>query len=135
MRRALLAAVVCVVLAGAAAAYGRVEGEHAVDVQQHGILAVRAAVGTRFPHPRQEVWDPGGRLDCLMYDVKGNIFALELCFDPAGRLVEAVDRRHGERIWSVRWDPSAGPLRYSARRLETAVRNTPADGHFVGLEP
>lgn len=45
--------------------------------------------------------------DCLTYRRGKNPFALELCVDHSGRVVEAIDRRSEvRRIWSVRFDPT-----------------------------
>jgi hypothetical protein len=51
-------------------------------------------------------------MDCLLYKRGRNPFALELCFDGAGRVIEAIDRRGGSpRISSIREDPSASNIR------------------------
>ena len=53
----------------------------------------------------------GPGLDCLLYGRGSNPFALEFCFDPAGRVVEAIDRRGTvPRIWSLREQPSASNI-------------------------
>ena len=47
------------------------------------------------------------RFDCLVYERGRNDFALELCIDDRGRVVEAIDRRDGTaEVWSLRDDPS-----------------------------
>ena len=44
---------------------------------------------------------------CLVYERGRNDFALELCVDARGRVVEAIDRRDGTaEVWSLRDDPS-----------------------------
>jgi len=119
----------------AAVAYGRSEGERAVDVQQRGLLAVRAAVGARLVHPTQSVYDPGSGLQCLVYRVGRRPSALELCFDSAGGLIEAVDRRGKERISTVRWSRSDAPLHIPPSEVVQAVKNViPAD-RLEGLLP
>jgi hypothetical protein len=45
--------------------------------------------------------------DCLVYERGRNDFALELCVDDDGRVIEAIDRRDGTaEVWSLRDDPS-----------------------------
>ncbi len=77
-------------------------------VDQPALDAYRIAVG------------PG--LDCLLYRRGTNPFALEFCFDGAGRVVEAYDRRgSGPKIWSIREDPSASDVRIDRRRLMALI--------------
>ena len=50
--------------------------------------------------------------DCLVYRRGPNPYALELCVDPAGRVVEAIDRRTVDRkIWSLTFEPASSPVR------------------------
>jgi hypothetical protein len=50
--------------------------------------------------------------DCLGYRRGSNRFALELCFDRAGHLAEAIDRRRGKpKIASLREHPEASTIR------------------------
>jgi hypothetical protein len=45
--------------------------------------------------------------DCLVYERGRNDFALELCVDDDGRVIEAIDRRDGTaEVSSLRDDPS-----------------------------
>ena len=45
--------------------------------------------------------------ECLVYKRGRNDFALELCVDDQGRVVEAIDRRDGTaEVWSLRDDRS-----------------------------
>jgi hypothetical protein len=49
--------------------------------------------------------------DCLLYKRGSNPFALELCVDHQGRLIEAIDRRSGRpHIWSLRDDPTRSTI-------------------------
>jgi hypothetical protein len=55
--------------------------------------------------------------DCLTYKRGANVFALELCVDHAGRVVEAIDRRSFDRrIWSLRFDPPRPPTASTGQR-------------------
>jgi hypothetical protein len=135
MRRLALVGACVALLAAAAGWYGTVEGAGAIDRQQQGLLAVRTAVGPRLLHPGQAVYDLGGRLQCLAYAVNSNVFALELCFDSQGRLIEAVDRRGVEHISTLRWRPSEAPLRLAPAEVERAVKNVPKENRLYGLVP
>ncbi len=56
---------------------------------------------------------------CLVYRRGRNAFALELCVDDAGRVVEAIDRRSGEpSIWSLRDDPTASEVLVDRREVD-----------------
>ena len=62
-------------------------------------------------------------LDCLVYRRGRNPFALELCVDPQGRVVETIDRRRYDRtISSLRYDPSASTLRVDRREVDRLLR-------------
>jgi hypothetical protein len=57
-------------------------------------------------------------IDCLGYAHRRDPFAVELCFDAMGRLVEAVDRRgQSSKLWSVTFVPSAAPVTVPPSRL------------------
>jgi len=115
-----------VVLVAAAVVYGRAEGRAAVRTQQHRLLALRADVGARYLRPGYTAVDPVTSFTCLAYAAGGSPFGLELCFDPSGRLVEAVDRRtKPERIASLRWDPAAAPLVVSTTVLRAVLHRVP----------
>jgi hypothetical protein len=53
----------------------------------------------------------GPGMDCLLYKRGSNPFALEFCFDGAGRVIEAIDRTGSSpRISSIREDPTASDI-------------------------
>jgi hypothetical protein len=61
--------------------------------------------------------------DCLTYRRGTNVFALELCVDRPGRVVEAIDRRtFDRRIWSLRFDPSASTDRVDRVEVDKLLR-------------
>lgn len=103
MRRlVLLTAVVLVALVP----IGAWERERRADGESAGMRSVLAEVG---PLDSNEL--RGFRIfanfECLVYERGRNDFALELCVDDGGRVVEAIDRRDGTaEIWSLRDDPS-----------------------------
>lgn len=66
-------------------------------------------------------------LDCLTYRRGSNPFALELCFDPSGRLVETVDRRTAtRRISSLRADPTRSTIRVDRVEVDRLLRKMEA---------
>src|SRR6266516_6288194 len=109
-RRWALAAVAAVVLA-ALVPLGRWEGRRQADSQNRGIARLRAAVG-RVDSPSLYGYRVLPAFDCLVYRRDGNPYALELCVDFAGRIVEAIDRRRPtRRYYSLRFDRGAATVR------------------------
>lgn len=103
-----------IVLVGSAAflalvvlvAIGAWERERRADGESAGMRSVLVEVG---PLDSQDL--RGFRIfanfQCLVYERGRNDFALELCVDGRGRVVEAIDRRDGTtEVWSLRDDPS-----------------------------
>ena len=106
MRRAVAAAVVLGVLV----AVGLWERDRRADRESSGMRSVLALVG---PLDSRDL--RGFRIfanfQCLVYERGRNDFALEVCVDARGRVVEAIDRRDGTpEIWSVRDDPSSSEV-------------------------
>lgn len=107
VRIALAAAIVF----GALVAVGRWERSTDIHSQVSGMRRILALVG---PLDQREL--VGYRLqpvfDCLVYRRGTTLFALELCVDHKGRLVEAIDRRSvRRRIYSLREESSASTIR------------------------
>lgn len=103
MRRAVLVALVVLV---ALIPIGAWERERRADGESAGMRTVLEEVG---PLDSQDLH--GFRIfanfDCLVYERGRNDFALEVCVDDDGRVVEAIDRRDGTaEVWSLRDDPS-----------------------------
>lgn len=98
---------------------GRWERDRRADEEMRGMRTVIAAVGD-LDSPTLRGFRVLANFDCLLYERGRNDFALELCVDDEGRLIEAIDRR-GEgdpKIWSLRDDPKGSEL-----RLDRAVVN------------
>ncbi len=90
---------------------GRWERGHRADVQNRGMGRVLAAVGP-LDQPSLDAFRYLFNFQCLLYKRGTNPFALELCTDAQGRLVETIDRRSGSpRIWSLRDDPIRATIR------------------------
>lgn len=99
---------------------GRWERSRHADEQNAGIARVRAAVGPldsslsgfRFL----------ARFQCLVYSRGRNRFALELCVDRSGRVVEAIDRRSGEtKYWSLREEPELADVHLDRAEVEREI--------------
>jgi hypothetical protein len=90
---------------------GRWERGHRADEEMKGMRTVLAAVGD-LDSPTLRGFRVLAGFDCLLYERNRNDFALELCVDDEGRVVEAIDRRGGgdPRIWSLRDDPTSSEL-------------------------
>jgi hypothetical protein len=127
--RLAVAAIVVVALI----AVGWFEGARFEDEQNDGIESVLRAVGPidqpALSHFRFQVG-----LSCLVYERDGNPLALELCWDMAGRLVEAVDRRGGdERRWTLRPNPDAAEHRADIERVRRLARGLYEDARAEAL--
>src|SRR5689334_16453378 len=102
---------------------GRWEARRHARHEVAGIHRVLAAIGP-LEQPSLDAYriGVGPGLDCLLYRRGANPFALEICFDASGRVVEAYDRRGtGPRIWSLREDPSASTVRIDPRAAHALV--------------
>jgi hypothetical protein len=121
--RNLLVLVALVLLAVVLVAVGRFEGRHAKDNALGGIDRVRAAVGASRP----DAYRLTPSLACLLYGRDGHLFALELCHDLQGGLVEAIDRRgRSSRFWDVTYDPGVARDRVAPDRLAATLRGMKA---------
>jgi hypothetical protein len=129
-RASRFAAVIAAVAAALAVlvALGRWEGDRHARAENRELAKMRALVGA-LDQPALDAYrlDVGFRFDCLLYRRGRNPYALELCFDRSGRLVEAIDRRGREPvIASLRDDPSAASIRVPRREVERLLRRVGA---------
>lgn len=105
-RRVILGLLAVLVLLAVGVAVGRRESNHETARQLAGIDAVRAAVGP-LDSKALDAWRDDGMLACLDYASGPVPYALQLCFDRSGRLVEAVDRRGPQPVyWSIAYRPA-----------------------------
>jgi hypothetical protein len=101
---------------------GRWEHRRELRDTIRGMERVRAAVGTLdskslFGYRVLPIFD------CLVYRRGPNPYALELCADGTGRVVEAIDRRgRTPRFYSLRAEPSASTVRVSAAEVKRLLR-------------
>jgi hypothetical protein len=127
MRRLALVAVAMVAVLAAIAGVGRWEGGRETTREVRGFHIVQRLIG-----PLDSRTLSGFRVfpafDCLTYRRGANPFALELCVDPAGRVVEAIDRRREtRRIWSLRYHPRASTDRVDRAEVDRLLRKMGAE--------
>ena len=108
----------------ALAAIGRAEAAHRGRDQSRGIARVAAEVGELDTPALASYRYFSGDVQCLLYRRGRDPFALELCIDPEGRVIEVIDRRAAPepRIWSVRDDPSRSSVRVDRAEVNRLLR-------------
>jgi hypothetical protein len=136
-RSAFVVPLVALVLLGGAVLAGRWEmRRHANDENSRMAIVYRAATARGLRSAALDAYRLAPAFDCLAYSAPAGPDALELCFDPRGRLVETIDRR-GVRpsIASLREQPSLATLRVPIHKLLTAFRAAGAFRHspFRGM--
>lgn len=100
---------------------GRGERSRHADRQNDGIELVRAAVGP-LDSPSLKGFRFLAKFQCLVYRRGRNDFALELCIDRQGRVVEAIDRRSGNTDWwSLREDPGLATVHVERGQVERLI--------------
>ena len=120
--RVAVGVVVGLALLGGLVAVGRWEARRHARDENARIARIRALVGPLDrPMPDAYRVNVGTGFDCLLWKRNGLPYALELCFTPDGRVVEAIDRRRGgPHIASLREDPGRATTRIDpglSRRL------------------
>jgi hypothetical protein len=119
---AIVAAVLIVL--GILVLVGRSEGRRHAREENRGIAQIRALVG---PLDSRSIdrYRLLPNFSCLLYGRHGNPFALELCIDAGGRVVEAIDRldRRKPRIYSLREDASAATVRVDRAEVDRLLRH------------
>ena len=108
---------------GALVLVGRSEGRRHAREENRGIAEIRALVGP-LDSPSVDRYRLLTDFSCLLYGRHGNAFALELCIDAQGRVVEAIDRRDRRhpRIFSIREDHSAATVRVDRAEVDRLIR-------------
>jgi hypothetical protein len=120
-RRLAIGAVAALVAAAALVALGRWERDRRAEEQVRGMASVVRLVGP-LDSPQLSAFRYLKNFQCLLYRRGKNRVALELCADPAGRVVEAFDRRGADpRIWSLRDDPKKSTLRIDRHVFDRAL--------------
>jgi hypothetical protein len=108
----VLIGIAVVALAAVLIAAGRYENARASSSQVDGMKHVLALVGPHWA-TKASAYRLAHGFDCLLYKVGPDPYALELCFDQTGRIVEAVDRRDNTSptFWTLQFDPAESTLR------------------------
>jgi hypothetical protein len=123
MSRGAVTVVLAVVLLAAVAlvAVAKAERTRHADRQNDGIERVHQAVG-ELDGPTLAGFRFLSAFQCLIYSRGGVQFALELCVDWEGRVVEGIDRRGEDvQIWSLREDPDRARVRIARTRFERVI--------------
>jgi hypothetical protein len=125
-------AVVAVCVAAGLVALGRWEGNRHADEEMRGMRRVLAAIGP-LDNPSLSMYrvHVGFGFDCLLYKRGTNRFALEVCFDNPGRVIETIDRRGAgdPKISSLREDPGASKLRIDRALADRLLKRLGAPGY------
>lgn len=114
--------VAALLVLGVLVVVGRSEGHRHAREENRGISEIRALVGP-LDSPSLDRYRLLPQFSCLLYRRGGNAFALELCIDARGRVVEAIDRRNRRkpRIFSLREDPSAATVRVNRAEVDRLI--------------
>ena len=121
------ASAIALVAAVALVAVGRYERSHQAQRQVNGFRIVQRLIGP-LDSPTLSGFRVLPSFDCLTYRRGGNVFALELCVDREGRVIEAIDRRtFDRRIWSLKFDPSASTDRVDRAEVDRLLRRMGAE--------
>ena len=97
--------------------------------ESDGMRDVLAEVGP-LDSPQLRGFRILANFECLVYERGRNDFALEVCVDDDGRVVEAIDRRDGTaEVWSLRDDPTRSDVRVDRAEVNALLRkmNVPAE--------
>ena len=101
---------------------GRHEGGRHARQENRKIAEIRRLVGP-LDSPALDAFRLLPQFSCLLYRRHDNRFALELCVDAQGRVVEAIDRRgRSPRIASLREDPSHASVRVDRAEVDRLLR-------------
>ena len=131
-RRIAVLLVLALVAAGGLVAVGRWEkGRHADD-ELRGMRKVIAAIGP-LDQPSLSMYrvNVGFGFDCLLYRRGASRFALELCFDKGGHVIETIDRRGSgdPTISSLREDPGSSTIRIDRSLADRLLKRLGAPGY------
>ena len=121
--RALVAVVAAAIVALALlVVVGRHEGARHARQENRKIEQIRRLVGP-LDSPTLDAYRLLPQFSCLLYKRDDNRFALELCMDGQGRVVEAIDRRgRTPRIASLREAPQDATVRVDRAEVDRLLR-------------
>jgi len=122
VRRPLALAAVAVAVLAVLVVVGRHEGSRHARAENRKIEEIRRLVGP-LDSPSLDAFRLLPQFSCLLYRRGGNRFALELCVDAQGRVVEAIDRRsRSPRIGSLREAPQDATVRVDRAEVDRLLR-------------
>jgi hypothetical protein len=125
--RKALVAIGVLAVAALLVGIGRFERRHEAQREVSGFRIVERLIGP-LDSPTLSGFRVFPAFDCLTYRRGQNVFALELCTDAGGRVVEAIDRRtYDRRIWSLRFDPSASTAHVDRAEVDRLLRRMRAE--------
>ena len=125
-RITLSALTAAIVLPGALVSVGRLEESHHARAEVKGMRGVLQEIG-RLDSPSLSAYRRMSDFDCLLYRRGDDPFALEVCVDRRGRLIEAIDRRSGDpRAWSLLEDPGASAIRLDRALVDRLLPPPPS---------
>lgn len=125
-RRWLIGGTLALVVLGLFVPLGRWERARAAREELAGMRRVQRLVGP-LDSPSLSGYRVLPGMDCLTYRRGTDPFALELCVDSDGRLVETIDRRTDvRRISSLRADPSRSTIRVDRPEVDRLLRRMEA---------
>lgn len=125
-RRTVAWAVVALALALVTVLVGRAGRANEQRKELDGIALVRLLVGKKIGQPVNYRVSTG--LYCLLYTARGRPFALELCADPYGRIVEAADRRGSvPAFYNITFEPAIATEHIDMHLVGRAINKIQAD--------
>jgi hypothetical protein len=100
---------------------GRWERSRQIDRQAAGMSHIVHLIGP-LDNPTLAGFRILPAFDCLTYERNGNGLALEICVDPSGRVVQAIDRRTIHRhFWTLQFEPTVSPVRANRAEVERLI--------------
>jgi hypothetical protein len=124
MRRAGVIGVALILVAAVLVVVGRWERSRWAARQNAGIAALRAAVGPDLASNRLAGFRLSYTFDCLLYTDGAAVYGEELCFDPKGRIVEAIDRRTTKSVfWTLRMSPQSATVHERPALIDCILRS------------
>jgi hypothetical protein len=119
---ALAAVAVAIAVLVVLVVVGRHEGARHARQENRKIAEIRRLVGP-LDSPSLDAFRLLPQFSCLLYERQGNRFALELCVDGQGRVVEAIDRQgRTPRIASLREAPQDATVRVDRAEVDRLLR-------------
>jgi len=125
-RTSVFLIVAAVLTLAALVAVGRWERSRQIHGQAAGMRRILRLIGP-LDNPTLAGFRVLPAFDCLTYKREGNPLALEVCVDPAGHVVQAIDRRAVHRhFWTLQFEPSASPVHAPWAEVQRLVKKMEA---------